>query len=466
MTHSHTADQPSAPTVKPRERDAILMSLRTGVVPRTGHQHIQVGRVNEVTALVSDLDRITGGGAGSRFVIGDFGAGKTFFLSVVRAIATQRKLVTVHADLSPDRRLHATGGQARSLYAELMRNMATRAKPDGGALNGVVERFVTQARTEATAAGTNPDDIIRAKLAKLTEMTGGYDFAEVIAAYWRGYDSGNDQLQADAVRWLRGEFGTKTEARTALGVRTIVDDSNFYDQLKLMAKFTMMAGYGGLLVCLDEMVNLYKLASTQARNGNYEQILRMLNDSVQGSAAHIGFVFGGTPEFLMDTRRGLYSYPALQSRLAENTFAGNGLSDYTGPVLRLANLSQEDFYILLSKLLAVHASGLPTGPVLPEEGVLAFMAHCNDRVGDAYFRTPRTTIKSFLDLLAVLEQHPDQTWQNLVGDVELEADVNPDLAPLPAEHPPAGGASPAAAGAPPDGPTCREDDDDLTTFRL
>lgn len=466
MTHSHTADQPAAPTIKAKERDAILMSLRTGVVPRTGHQHIQVGRVHEVTALVSDLDRIADGGAGSRFVIGDFGAGKSFFLSVVRAIALQRKLVTVHADLSPDRRLHATGGQARSLYAELMRNMATRAKPEGSALAGVVERFVTGARTEAKAAGTDPDDVIRAKLADLTELTGGYDFAEVISAYWRGHDSGNDQLQTDAVRWLRGQFGTRTEARAALGVRTIVDDANFYDQLKLMSRFTTMAGYGGLLVCLDEMVNLYKLASTQARNANYEQILRIINDSAQGSAAHIGFVFGGTPEFLMDPRRGLYSYPALQSRLAENTFAGNGLSDYTGPVLRLANLSQEDFYILLTKLLTVHAAGLPAGPVLPEEGTLAFMTHCNDRVGDAYFRTPRTTIKSFLDLLAVLEQHPDQDWRKLIGDVHIEPDANPDLAPLPDEQPAAATPAPAPAAAPAADIARNKDDDDLTTFRL
>ncbi|MGP3929485.1 ATP-binding protein [Nonomuraea sp. KM88] len=296
--------------IRPRERDALLQSLRAGVVPRIGQRHIQVGREPEVKALVTDIDRISDGGSAVRFVIGEFGAGKTFFLHLVRSVAMEKKLVTAHADLNPDRRLHSSGGQARSLYAELMRNLATRAKPDGGALSSVVERFVSTALAEAQQTGTDPSQVIRARLAHLSEMTGGYDFAEVVGAYWRGHDSGDEQLKSAAVRWLRAEYATKTEARSALGVRTIIDDATVHDHLKLMSRFVRLAGYDGLLVCLDEMVNLYKLASTQARNSNYEQILRILNDTLQGTAAHLGFVFGGTPEFLADSRRGLFSYPA------------------------------------------------------------------------------------------------------------------------------------------------------------
>lgn len=326
----------STERIRPRDRDAIVNSLRAGVVPRTGQQHIQVGRAGELTALLTDIERIADDGSAARFVIGEYGSGKTFFLQLVRSVALQKKLVTVHADLSPDRRLHATGGQARSLYSELMRNMATRAKPEGGAMGSVVERFVTSALSEARETDRAPEAVIRAGLDQLTELTGGYDFADVVAKYWQGHDTGNEQLKSDAVRWLRGEFTTRTDARAALGVRTIIDDANFYDQLKLLARFVRLAGFDGLLVGLDEMVNLYKLANSQARNSNYEQILRILNDALQGSAAGIGFLFGGTPDFLTDSRRGLYSYTALQSRLSENTFAGNGRADLTGPVIRLA----------------------------------------------------------------------------------------------------------------------------------
>lgn len=437
--------------IKPRDRDAVIQALQAGVVPRKGQHLIQVGRAEEIQAVLRDIERIADGGAAIRFVIGEYGSGKTFFLNLTRTIALEKKLVTAHADLTPDRRLQASGGQARSLYTELMANLSTRTKPDGGALPSVVERFVTSAMTEGRDRNLNPEDIIRERLAHLSEFVGGYDFAEVIAAYWRGHDSGDDVLKANAVRWLRGEFATKTDARSALGVRTIVDDTNVYDQLKLFAQLLKLAGYDGFLICLDELVNLYKLSNTQARKSNYEQILRILNDCLQGTASHLGFLFGGTPDFLMDTRRGLYSYPALQTRLAENSFAGNGLVDYSGPVLRLANLSPEDLYVLLGKIRLVFAEGHLQKARLPDQGIQAFMAHCSEYIGDAYFRTPRNTIKAFVDLLAVLKQNTQVSWQDLVSQVKIGADHN-------------GGGS--LRSSPRQGKGTNRQTDDLASFKL
>lgn len=409
--------------IRPKDRDAVTQSLRAGVVPRTGQHLIQVGRTREIETLVTDIERIADGGSGFRVVIGEYGAGKTFFLNLVRAVALEKKLVVANADLNPDRRLHASGGQARSLYAELMRNLSTRTKPEGGALAGIVEKFIATSKTEAKASNTSTEVVLRQKLEQLTELVNGYDFADVIAAYCRGFEDGNEQLKSDAIRWLRGEFTTKTEARQALGVRTIVDDAAMYDQLKLMARFIRLSGFAGLLVSLDELVNLYKLANTQARNANYEQILRILNDSLQGIAVGLGFVLGGTPEFLLDTRRGLYSYPALQSRLAQNTFASGGLVDFSGPVVRLSSLTPEDFYVLLQKVRHVYAFGDEAKYLLPDQGIFSFMEHCSNRIGDAYFRTPRTTITHFVNLLAVLEQNPGTEWTALLGGLEISADT-------------------------------------------
>ena len=443
--------------LRPRVRDAILQSLRAGVVPRAGQQHIQVGRIDEVKALLSDIERVTDGGSGIRFVIGEYGSGKTFFLHLIRSIGLEKKLVAVHADLTPDRRIHASAGQARGLYQELMRNLSTRSKPDGGGLASVVERFVTTALTDAKSRGIDPEIAIRERLAELSEMVGGYDFAEVIAAYWRGYDSGDDALRNSAIRWLRAEFSTKTDARKALGVRTIIDDSSIYDHLKLFARFVRLSGYHGLLVCLDELVNLYKLASGQARRSNYEQILRILNDSLQGTACGMGVLLGGTPEFLMDPRRGLYSYPALQSRLAENTFAKGGLVDLSGPVLHLPNLSPEDLYVLLQKIRAVHAHGNERVAIIPDEALQTFMEHCSKTIGDAYFRTPRNSITAFVNLLSVLDQNPDTDWRELLGRVSIPEDRNPDLAGSEDEDAEGSGSEQGGAG---------EDDDGLASFKL
>lgn len=412
----------NTPSIRPKDRDAVLQSLRAGVVPSVGQHLIQVGRAREIETLVADIERVADGGSAFRLVIGEYGAGKTFFLNLVRSVAMEKKLVVATADLNPDRRLHAGGGQVRSLYAELMRNLSTRTKPDGGAISGIVEKFISTAKAEAKTSGQPTETVLRQKLDQLTELVNGYDFADVIAAYCRGHDEGNEQLKSDSVRWLRGEFSTKTDARAALRVRSYIDDAAVYDQLKLMARFVRLAGFAGLLVGLDEMVNLYKLANVQARNANYEQVLRILNDSLQGTAVGLGIVLGGTPEFLLDTRRGLYSYPALQSRLAQNSFATNGLVDLSGPVIRLSSIAPEEFYVLLQKIRSVYAFGDAEKHLIPDQGISSFMEHCSKRIGNTYFRTPRTTIKAFIDFLAVLEQNPGTSWQQLLGGIDVEED--------------------------------------------
>lgn len=434
----------SAKKIKPRERDAIIQALNAGVVPRIGIQHIAVGRSKETDAMIKDIEKIAGEASAIRFIIGEYGAGKTFFLNLVRQISLEKKLVVVSADLAPDRRIHATGGQARNLYSELMRNLSTRSKPDGGALQSIIERFISDTSRKAQKNGLDVSEAIQRELLPLEDLVSGFDFATVLEAYWKGFDDGDDILKGHALRWLRGEYSTKTEARKDLGVRTIIDDASVYDHLKLMARFVQIAGYAGLMVALDEMVNLYKLNSAQARNANYEQLLRIINDVLQGTSSGIGFVFGGTPDFLMDTRRGVYSYEALQSRLAENQFAKNGLIDLSGPVVRLQSLKPEELYILLANIRHVFALGNEEDYLVPDNALQAFMAHCNDKIGEAYFRTPRNTAKAFVNLLAVLEQNPGTSWDMLIADTVIEADTSIE------EEMPEG----------------MESDDELATFKL
>nr|WP_321982661.1 ATP-binding protein [uncultured Cohaesibacter sp.] len=445
-----------AKKIKRRERDTIIQALRAGVVPKVGLQYIQVGRVNEIKELVKDIERIGEGGSAIRFIIGDYGSGKTFFLNLVRLIAIEKGLVVMGADLAPDRRLHASAGQARGLYAEMARNLSTRTKPEGGALSSIVERFVTKANQEAEEKGLQTGQMIRTRLEHFEEMTGGFEFAEVVRKYWEAYETDDDDLKSACMRWLRGEFSTKTDARKALGVRTIVDDKNVYDHLKLMSAFVCAAGYNGLMVSLDEMVNLYKLTSSQARNSNYEQILRILNDVLQGTASHIGFLMGGTPDFLLNTRRGLYSYEALQTRLAENQFAKNGLIDLSGPVITLANLTAEDMRVLLENIRSVMQE---PETMIPDEALDSFMHHCSNRIGEAYFKTPRNTVTAFVNLLSILEQNPGTNWADLIEAIEVAPDGGDDLSDIVDEDEDRGEIGSGAA-------LDSEDEDDLASFKL
>jgi hypothetical protein len=405
--------------IKRRERDAVLQSLQAGLVPKQGLHLIQVGRKQEVAALLSDLERIEQGGAAFRIVVGRFGSGKSFFLNLVRTLALQRRLVVAQADFTMERRIQATQGQARALWSELMRNLATKGKPDGGALRNLCEGWISQIHHEVTQAGGSSEDVkkrIFADLRSLQDYVGGFEFAEVLSRYYEGHVNHNDELQSAALRWLRGEFSTKTEAREALGVRRIIDDENFYDALKLMAAFCRLAGYAGLLVGLDEMVVLsHRLSNSRARQSNYETILTILNDSLQGSVVGLGFLLAGTDECLEDKRRGLFSYEALRTRLSANRFADQNVVDFSGPVVRLANLMAEDLFVLLRNIRHVHASGDPKKYLVPDEALVAVLQKANEALGSDFDKTPRDVIRSFVGLLSVLEQNPNKIWQDFVG---------------------------------------------------
>ena len=410
--------------VKSRERTAILQSLRTGVVPRIGLRHIQVGRKDEIEAIIRDFERIEDGAAAVRFIIGHFGSGKSFFLNLSEMIAMERKLVVVRADVTPDHRLHSSSGHARNLYSELMRNMSIRSKPDGGALPSIVEQWISGVDYEVRGNGGGDAEVskeISNRLASLQEYVSGYDFANVINRYYEGFQSDNDALRASAIRWLRGEYGLKTEARQDLGVRSIIQDRDIYSYLKLMGAFCKMAGYRGLLVCLDEMgVFSDRLNNAQSRNGNYEMILRIVNDCLQGDVSGLGFIFAGTNSFLDNRRRGMASYEALATRLAENSFAREGLKDFSGPVIRLENLSVEDLYVLLMNIRTVFASGDATNHLVPDEGLEEFLSHCANTIGSEFFRTPRDSVKSFVGFLSILEQNPGVDWRLVLKGTKIE----------------------------------------------
>lgn len=410
--------------IKPKERETIIQSLKSGVVPRLGLQHIQVGRSEELKSFINDVTTISEGGTAFRFVIGEYGSGKTFFLSLVRSIALQKGLVTMNADLSPTKRLHGTDGHVRALLSELISSISTRTKQDGNALPNILEKFISKAREEAEQSNSDVASVIYEQLSDLNEYPGGHTFAQVVNKYWTAYESGDDVLKDRVLSWLRAEYTTKTDSLRDLGVREFIKDSSFFNTLKLYSILVQKAGYDGLLVCMDEMVNLYKISNSVSRKANYEEILNILNNTLQGTLSHIGFIMSGTPEFLTDGNRGLYSYEALKSRLAENSFSKSlGLIDYNSTVLRLANLTKEELYLLLRNLRHVFAGGDESKYLVPDEALLAYLNHCANKIGDSYFRTPRSTIKGFLDLLSMLEQYPELKWSDMIEQIEVVRDV-------------------------------------------
>lgn len=429
-----------------REARTILNSLSAGVVPRTGLRHISVGRLPEVAALKSDLDHNHEGGATVRFIIGRYGSGKSFLLQLMRTYALESKFVVADVDFSPERRLFGSGDQAIATYRELMKSLSTQTRPDGNALPAIIEKWIsgiqTNVITENNLEHGSPQFVDEVKtrivttLNEMQELVHGFDFGNVLAAYYQGYSDNNEEMKANAIRWLRGEFSTKTEAFAALKVRSIIGSDNFYDYLKVFAVFFEKIGYSGLVVCLDEAAYLYKITNSVSRNNNYEAILSIVNDCLQGKAAHISFLIGGTPEFLEDQRRGLFSYEALRSRLAANRFLGEGLQDFTGPVIKLSSLTAEETFVLLQKIRDIHRDQAARSVEMTDQDVHTYMEETLRRMGAKEFTTPRELVREFVNLLNLLVQYPEKTWQEIVMGLPAPNEEQPhDIPPSTDENP-------------------------------
>ncbi|MGN0670545.1 MAG: ATP-binding protein [Oscillospiraceae bacterium] len=413
-----------------RIASGLINALKGGVVPRTGLGYIAVGRSDEIDALLKDVAIAEDGGAFFRFIVGRYGSGKSFLLQTMRAHVTDRGFAAADADLSPERRLCGTKGQGLATYRELMKNLSVKAKPDGGALPLILEKWIDGVRNEILAEGKITRDNtffdvevekrIFAKINGLEDMVHGFEFAAIIAEYYHGFRDGNDEKQRNAIRWLRGEFSTKTEARECLNVSTIINDENWYDYLKLMTSFLVSAGYKGLVVMIDELVNIMKISNSVTRQYNYEKILMMYNDVMQGKAHNLGIILGGTPQCVEDTRRGVFSYEALRSRLERGRFASDDVKDLMSPIIRLSPLNYEELTVLTEKLAEIHGVVFDYEPKITLEDRIFFIKAEFGRIGADSNITPREMIRDFIELLNIAYQNPDKTLAELMGEDEFK----------------------------------------------
>lgn len=404
----------AAPRVPKRVAAVILNSLKGGVVPRIGLPYITVGREVEIRALLTDLSLIADGGASFRFLVGRYGAGKSFLLQTIRTHAMGEGFVVADADLSPERRLQGGQGQGLATYRELIRNISTKTRPEGGALNLILDRWV------ASCADAD-ESAINAQLAPLEEMVHGFDFTRMLRRYRTAVAEGDEESMSRVTKWIRGEYRTKSEARAELGSSTIISDDDWYDYIKLIARFLVCSGYKGMLVLIDELVNLYKIPNAITRQYNYEKILTMYNDTLQGKAQYLGMIMGGTPTSIEDRRRGVFSYEALRSRLAQGRFAREDLKDMLAPIIRLQPLTYEELLVLIEKLMQIHAGYFGWTPTLTENDLVDFLKIEFGRVGADTHLTPREVIRDFIELLDILCQNPDADVAELLQSVGGDA---------------------------------------------
>ncbi|TGE23862.1 biotin carboxylase [Hymenobacter aquaticus] len=423
--------------LKPKEATAIINSLLGGVVPKLGVQHITVGRSPEIEAFLHTLDDVKNGHSMVKFWIGDFGSGKSFMLHLLNTVALKQKFVVANADFTPDNRLYANDGKAVALYSAIMDNIAIQTKPEGGALATLLEKWIEQVVSQTAqqhqiplTEAREPQHLPRMQAAimqTIQELTdvGGFDFGTVVLKYYEGYITDNDLLRRNALKWLKGEYRTKTEARQDLGVREIVNDLNYYDMLKNFCRLFVSMGYSGFIINLDEAINLYKISTAVMREKNYEKILTIYNDCFQGKINHFFLNFAGTREVLENERRGLFSYQALKSRLETNKFETAAVRDFAQPVIRLRPLTHNEVFVLLQKLKEIFDFNYKTQLAISDADIQAFMEEIFNKPGASEFLTPREVIRDFLNILSLLRQNPELDKRKLFGDIQIR-DERPD----------------------------------------
>ncbi len=428
---------------------SLIHSVSAGVVPRLGAPYIAIGRNEEIEALLRDLQTADEGGCSMRFLIGKYGSGKSFLMQLTRDYAMERGFLCCDADLSPERRLCGGKGSGIATYRELVKNLSSRACPEGGALAQVISRWLSKLQSEVAADGFEPDcpEYLRqldrrvyAITEQLEGQVGGFDFARVVSLWYRAVREDDEAKKSACLRWLRGEYETKTEARRELGTGSIIDDESWYDYIKLLAVFAKSIGYRGLVVFIDECVNLYKISNRISRENNYEKILSMFNDTLQGRAPGLTLILGGTPQFLEDPRRGLFSYEALRSRLSDGRYGREQYRNMLSPVIRLRRLSDNELFALITRLTGLHGSYYAWQPRVTEQDTEAFLRDCLSRAGADVMITPREMIRDYLMVLDILYQHPELSFSDVLesGAVTLS---HPEAGEQPPSAPPAPSAS-------------------------
>ena len=420
--------------VPKRIATAIINSLRGGVVPRIGTGYIAVGRQKEIQALLNDVEIVADGGSTFRFIMGRYGSGKRFLFQTVRTYVMDRDFVVIDADLSPERRFSGNKGQGLATYKELMKNMSTKTKPEGGALPLILDRWISSIKNQVIQEtnyeiGSREFDKtverkIYAVIADIQEMVNGFDFAQVINLYWKASKSENEELKRNAQRWLRGEYRLKTDVKRDLGVSAIISDENWFDYIKLFSLFLVRAGYKGMIMLVDELVNIYKIPHAITRQFNYEKILTMYNDTLQGKAPYLGIIMSGTPQCVEDTRRGVFSYDALKSRLESGRFTDSSTHDLLSPIIKLEPLTYEETFVLIEKLAKIHADLYSYEMNLSEDEMIDFLKMEYNRVGSGISVTPREIIRDFIEILNILLQNPDKGIKDIIGDKSVKLSEN------------------------------------------
>lgn len=415
--------------INPKEASTIIKSLEAGVVPDIGLGHLLVGRKAEVDELIKILSHIEDGDSDLRFWVGDFGSGKSFMLKTIENLALSKNFVVSTIDLNPSRRFYATDRKAVNLYSTVLENIRTKNLRSGNVIESIIEQWISTIFKNLSdekgydlkelMAGFYRDEVIGIILETLSrfEAVGlSYELGQAISKYYEGFITGDRILKLKAIRWIRGDITTKTEAKKELGINEIINDDNYFEAIKNLAELFREIGYQGFVINFDEAVNLYKLPHSTTRQRNYEKILNIYNECKSNLAKGLFINLAATRKTVFDESRGLASYGALKGRLGTEASMDSDFINTNKTVLGLKVLSDEEIYTLLENLVSIYNIHYKTKIDFTSDQIVTYMEGQLNRPGADEFLTPRAVIKDFIEILDIKRQNPDAEISDLLRE--------------------------------------------------
>lgn len=399
--------------------ESIINALKNGNVPPEGVGEICVGRERELEEFDKIFSKVKDGAAVTRFLNGEFGSGKSFFLKLLEERALADNFVVAKVTLSRDVPFNKFEVVYRSIVASL------RCKT-GTSLEHIIEKWTTQLRMMALRETTDPYQQERIVIDNINNdlkevRKHATTFAAAIENYYKLSARGDQETAKYAMAWLSGEKNIPYTIKRQFGVKGDIDRENAFKYLEALSSFLMALKYSGLIILIDEAEHIMTLHTKKLRDTAYDYMRFIYDECSLGRFHNTLFIFAGTPEFFEDPKMGVPSYTALNERIED--VLNTEFKDLRKPIIRLDGFKKDNLMELSDRLISMHEEVYEWEAKPVRESLDGIIARHEANAELTGYISPRNFVKSFISVLDVVQQNPELRSEEEILDLFEEKEM-------------------------------------------
>lgn len=391
----------------------IIDSLRNGTVPAEGTENIAVGIDEELTEIQDQIERTREDKSAFKFIIGDYGSGKTFFSTSVREMAYDKKFVVSSVVISQETPLH----KFEELYRKIMEGMRTSENKKIPAFNFILEEWLLNIEDKVIEIeGLDPYEDSKKFQIEMNKRINeelmivgsiAASFANAIRAFYKAKYEGDTVLAQGAVAWLKGD-NVRAELKSKLGVIGTITRENSFEFFRALLQMIKTAGYEGLMIILDEVETVQKLVRKDMRSAAYENLRFFIDESDRNSFPSCFFLYTGTTD-LMESEKGFKSLEPLYQRIKVEREKGDKFKNLRQPVMFLDGLNRDRLYEVACRVRNIHGqvySWMPNDK-LTDDFIKRLINDMTLGFGGEINIGPRGFLRTLIDILDKSQMYDD-----------------------------------------------------------